>query len=120
MDLQVIRNTIADLEASENTFENCSKLASLYIIRAEAENANNSNSDVVVRELNDVLPAYRHYIDRKRCYQLGNCVEEPVLGALSAVCTEIQEFIQMLYSNTDMPKERNLIRNLISNLQEIA
>lgn len=120
MDIQVIENTITDLENAENTFENCSKLASLYIIREEVKKGNNAKIDGIVRELNDILPAYDYYIDRKRCYQLGQCDEDFVISSMSTLCFEISEFIQTLYSSTDMPKERNLIRNLISNLQEIT
>lgn len=119
MDLQVIRNTIADLENAENTFDNCSKLASLYIIRAEAEKANTS-AGATENELNDILPAYRYYVEAKRNYQLNGTSEEQTIKALGFVCQEIYEFIQSLYSSTDMPEERKSIRNLISKLSEIA
>ena len=121
MNLQVIRNTIADLENAENTFENCSKLASLYIIMSEAEKSKiDTKSSGIESELNDILPAYRHYVDAKRNYQLNGTSEEQTVKALGFVCQEIYEFIQALYSSTDMPEERTHIRNLISKLQEMA
>lgn len=121
MDLQVIRNTIADLEASDNTFDNCAKLASLYIIMSEAEKSKiDTKSSVTEGELQDILPAYRNYVESKRNYQLNGTSEEQTVKALGFVCQEIYEFIQALYSSTDMPQERTHIRNLISKLQEIA
>jgi hypothetical protein len=121
MDLQVIRNTIVDLENAENTFENCSKLASLYIIMSEAEKSKiDTKSSVTEDELQDIFPAYRNYVESKRNYQLNGTSEEQTVKALGFVCQEIYEFIQALYSSTDMPQERTHIRNLISKLQEIA
>lgn len=121
MDLQVIRNTIADLEQADNTFDNCAKLASLYIIVSEAEKSKiDPKSSVTEGELQDILPAYRHYVDAKRNYQLNGTSEEQTVKALGFVCQEIYEFIQSLYSSTDMPQERTHIRNLISKLQEMA
>ena len=118
MDLQVIRNTIADLENADNTFDNCAKLASLYIILNQAQT--NISADATADELKDILPAYGQYIQAKREYQLNGGSEERTVKMLSFVCQEIYEFIQALYSSTDMPEERKSIRNLISKLSEIA
>lgn len=121
MDLQVIKNTIAELENADNTFENCSKLASLYIIQAEAQKSKiDTKSDVVANELTDILPAYSYYVNAKRNYQLNGTNEQQTIKAMGFVCQEIYEFVQALYSNTDMPEERKSIRNLISKLSEIA
>jgi len=120
MDIQVIENTITDLENAENTFENCSKLASLYIIRDECKNANTGGIDTTESELLDILPAYRYYVDAKRKYQMNTTDDEAMVATLSSLCVEIYEFFQTLFSGTDIPKERNLIRELIEKLQKIA
>lgn len=120
MDLQVIRNTIADLEQADNTFDNCAKLASLYIIMSEAEKSKlDVKSNVVEGELQDIFPAYSKYVDAKRNYQLNGTSEEQTIKALNFVCQEIYEFIQSLYSSTDMPAERKILREMIEKLPAI-
>lgn len=43
--------------------------------------------------------------------------DEAVYIAMSAVCKEIKEFVQTLYSGTDTPKERELIKQMIKEIQ---
>ena len=119
MDLQVIRNTIQDLENADNTFDNCAKLASLYIICNEAEKWKiDTKSTTTESELKDILPAYKQYIQAKRNYQLNGTSEDQTSKYMGFLCKEIYEFVVSLYSSTDTPDERNHIRNLISNLSE--
>ena len=114
MNLEEINNTIEALENSSTTFGNCEKLASLYICRDHLATAD--VEPTVEQEYNDILPQYRQYCNVKRRYQLHEITEEPVISAMMNVCTEIKEFIQILYSNTDMDNERIQIHNMLEEL----
>lgn len=111
MNIHDVNTTIQKLEQGETTFENCQKLASLYIIRdkyiGETE-----------KELNDILPQYKKYVDIKRKYQLGEVSEKLVERQIKIVCKEISEFIHTMYAGTDMPEERKYIENMITGLQK--
>ena len=52
----------------------------------------------------------------KRKYQLGEMTKEAVVSAIKNVCTEIHEFIHVLYVNTDMQEERTEITKLLREL----
>ena len=108
MNIEDVRSTIAKLENDETTFENCQKLATLYIIR----------DNYVDKELNDILPQYSKYADIKRKYQLGEVSEKVVEKQIKIVCKEIREFIHSLYTSTDLPVERLCIETMISGLQK--
>ena len=113
LDMQMVENTIKELEGAETNFSNCEKLASLYIIREY-----NTISDEVTEELSDILPHYNMYCDKKREYQVNKIGEDIVVNALQVVCNEIFEFMHTLYSSTDMVEERAIIISLIDKLQE--
>lgn len=122
LDMQLVENTIKELENSDTNFANCDKLSSLYIIREYhdkyVENiANNEITTNVKRELSDILPHYQAYCDRKYDFQMNKAGKDAVLLSLKAVCREISEFIHTLYASTDMPEERDIITGMISNLQ---
>jgi len=70
----------------------------------------------VKKELADILPSYYEYVDLKRDYQMGNISESRVIKSLKFVCIEIREFVDTLYSSTDMNKERKCIREMIDNI----
>ena len=112
LDLQMIDNTIEELENGDTNFTNCQKLASLYIIKQ----FNQQPTHEVENELNDILPSYRQYQEVKRHYQLGEVSDIQVVNSLQVVCKEISEFIHTLYSSTDMQNERDVIQNMISQL----
>lgn len=121
MNLEEIKNTIEALEESSTTFGNCEKLASLYICREyltkKSEPASKEpKEEEVEKEINDILPQYRSYCDIKRKYQLQEIGKEPVISSMKKVCTEIEEFIQILYSSTDMKEERTQIHNMLAEL----
>ena len=118
MDLTEITDTIESLENSATTFDNCSKLASLYIVREQLQRSVTPQITEVESELKDILPQYRLYCQVKRKYQLNELTEQAVYIAMKDVCREIQEFIHTLYTSTDTPKEREMIKNLISALYE--
>ena len=72
--------------------------------------------DRTTKELSDILPSYLQYINTKRKYQLREISDEAVYINMKALCREIKEFIQTLYSSTDTEKEREI---LVQTLKEI-
>ena len=121
LDIDIINSTIAELEHGDTTFNSCEKLASLYIIRqyySPTESGRNQAPDLnVVKELQDILPSYKNYRDKKFNYQVNNDGKDGMLGALSNVCKEIEEFIITLYRSTDTEDERSLLSSMINTLQ---
>ena len=113
MNISDINRTIIELKNDDTTFENCGKLASLYIVKEFF------NADETINELTDILPQYKKYMDIKRKYQLGEISEKTVERQIKLVCKEISEFINALYSSTDLPIERELIKNMINGLQKL-
>ena len=118
MNLEEINNTIEALENSSTTFGNCEKLASLYICRDHMMATHPDSNPAVEKEYNDILPQYQQYCTVKRRYQLHEITEEPVIASMMNVCTEIKEFIQILYSNTNMENERIQIHNMLTELSK--
>lgn len=124
LDMQEIDNTIEQLENGTTTFDNCLKLASLYIVREHLKDANltavhhpeTGDNDEVVKELNDIFPQYHEYIETKRMYQLKQTTEEAVLQKLGYVCKELEEFVSTLYSSTESPEERLIIEGTLTKL----
>lgn len=119
MDINAIIDNIEELENASTTVDNVKELASLYIVRKNYKNGNLPEyHNKSTKELEDILPQYSKYIEIKRQYQLGNVSEQAVRKAIRRVCKEIFEFINTLYSCTDMKDERDCIRNLISTLSD--
>ena len=122
LDLDQISNTIEELENGATTFDNCLKLASLYIVKDHLNNAveRMSNSitpaagDQVETELADILPHYRKYCEVKREWQLQGVDRHHVIQEMEFVCKEVIEFVQSLYSCTSMPEERVPIKEMSS------
>ena len=111
MNLDEINKSIQELENGPTTYATCEKLASLYTVRYHAESGN-----TVEKEYSDILPEYQKYKEVKRKYQLGE-VSLPVLNdSMNKVCSEISEFIHMLYNNTDTESERNQIHTMLTEL----
>ena len=125
LDLELIEDTIEELEQDVTSFENCEKLASLYICRLMNKNANMKLSDTLESvsynsrnsEVEDILPAYDKYIDTKRRYQQYEVVDKMLIYAMDNLCSEIVEFISDLYHNTETEAERVLIVEMINNLR---
>lgn len=125
LDLQLIEETIQELEQEPTSFENCNTLASLYICRALNKNRNmslldtseNVSHDNSYIELADILPAYIRYVDTKRRYQQFEVVDKMLIYAMEDVCKELVEFIADLYHNTETTAERTLIIDMINNLR---
>jgi len=116
MNLAVINNMITELEKNDDTsLSNIRNLSALYIVRDHL--SIEESNDKTVSELNDILPSYIQYKAIKRKYQLGEASKERVLSYLKSVCKEIKEFMQTLYSGTDMQEERDILKQLVKDMQ---
>lgn len=116
MDMYMINDTIEELEQSDTNFANCDKLAMLYIIKDHYKKyppVLRGLYDEVEEELNDIAPQYKKYCELKRKYQLNEISKEPVIQSMNLVCKEIEDFIRILYCNTDMKEERDLIIKML-------
>jgi hypothetical protein len=118
MDIIAINEAIETLENSDTNFENVSELASLYICRANLQNLSNRQIERVEDELEDILPYYTKYREIKTRYQLNQTTEGEVILGIKNVCREIQQFIDTIYSGTDMNKERICINKMIEQMHE--
>lgn len=122
MDMTDIDRTIKELEKDSTTFENCQKLASLYIVRqfyktGDMRMVKRDTTDIIYKELSDILPHYNDYCRKKREFQLHNADKSIVLDSLNVLCQEITEFLHILYVSTDMPAERHIIEVTLKNIQ---
>ena len=128
LDLTMVDNTIHELEMADTNFMNCERLASLYIIKSHFNNQSHTEDNPpielnvteetsVQKELFDILPHYNMYCDKKRDYQLGRVGKDVVIKSMELVCNEISEFLHILYSSTDMQEERDLIIQMLDNVQ---
>lgn len=100
-----VTEMIAELEQSDATYQNCNDLAALYKVRDEF--------DKVKAEIDDILPAYKRYVEVKKNYQQGKASKDSVLDSQNLVCREIFDLIKTLYSCSDMPLERINVQNLV-------
>ena len=116
MDIMAIEEAIQTLENDDTTFDNVSELASLYICRQYMNKPLNLMVSGTQKELEDILPYYMKYTDIKKRYQLNQTSEGEVIQGIKNVCREIQEFIETLYSGTDMNKERLCIAKTLEQL----
>ena len=110
MKLDVINETINELEEAELSLSNIRNLAALYTVKTHMLGA--QNYDGTTRELGDILPSYLTYIEKKRLYQMHEIAEDAVLRALEALCNEINEFLRTLYSGTDTEQERHILKRI--------
>ena len=115
IDLNEIEDTIRDLEGKNTTLDNCRILADMITIK-QFYTVPTQVANPVEEELRDILPQYKNYCKIKRRYQLGEVSESQVLNSLKVVCKEIDEFFHTLYSSTDMPEEREQLKNLMQRL----
>ena len=118
MNLAIINDAINALENEDTNYENVSELAMLYIVRDNLTTQIPKSEDVVEQELSDLFPCYQKYCDAKTDYQLGKLNEGEVIHALRTLCAELREFVNTLFSNTDMNKERLIIIEEISKIYE--
>ena len=117
MDITSIAEAIKNLEAGDTTYDTVQELASLYIVYEHLVDFSDFlRRDDVNEELQDIMPYYMKYRDIKRRYQFNQTNEGEVIQGIKNVCQEITEFIEALYSGTDMNKERRYIKDMISKL----
>lgn len=114
MNLKSIDDAIKELENSKSTYDNVQELSALYIVREHLKQP----PDIVEKELNDILPCYKQYINIKRDYQTGRATDTLLVNSMESVCKEITEFIETLYNNTELFKERLKIEKMIKELSE--
>lgn len=115
MDISTINDLIDELENGDTSLSNIRNLSALYNVKSHLLGSNNYDS--TTKELSDILPSYLQYIDTKRRYQLHEITDELLYINMKELCREIKEFIQALYSGTDTPKERELIKQMIKEIQ---
>ena len=126
MNIQEINSNIQELEVGELTSLSCRNLASLYIVREHLNRLNlnggthpkTCHTDEVVKELDEVLPQYHKYCETKRNYQLSNITKEPVIYQMKLLCKEIQDLIEIIYTNTDMAEERQIMEGTLKKLYQ--
>jgi len=117
IDLEMIEDTIEDLEQEPLTLDLCEKLATLYICRDNAKSRLNrkiDTSESVLIELNDIIPSYNKYVETKKRYQKYEVVEQMVIIAMQNLCDEITDFVSELYHNTETEAERAIIIKMIN------
>lgn len=107
MDIKEINEMIQELEESDTTYDNAVDLASLYTVR----------DNITIDQLDDILPAYNQYCKLKREYQFNKIAINPVLLQLKRVGNEVIEFVQTMYSNTDTPEERKILREMTGKIK---
>ena len=117
MDIDIIQDTIYTLENTEITLDTIHDLASLYIVRDKLLKGEiGARKGTLEAEINDILPSYMKYKEQKIQYQLNNIPEETIIISLNLLCQEINEMITMLYSCTEMYKERKCIKDMLTKL----
>lgn len=112
LNISTINDLIEELENGDTSLSNVRNLSALYNVKTHLLGA--GNYDTTTKELSDILPSYLQYIEIKRKYQLHETTDEAVYINMKELCREIKEFIQTLYSGTDTPKERELIKEMLS------
>lgn len=115
MNIDAINNLIDELEQGDTSLSNVRNLSALYNVKNHI--LGTSKYDTTTKELSDILPSYLQYINVKRRYQLREVTEDALYINMKQLCKEIKEFVQTLYSCTDTPKERELIKQTVKEMQ---
>lgn len=116
MSIEELNGLIEEVEKQELSLSTVRNLSALYTVKDHITQP--VIKDEVTKELHDILPSYIDYINRKRKYQLHEATTESVLISMQSVCKELKEFVQKLYSGTDMQEERDYIKLILKDLQE--
>lgn len=114
MNINAINDLIDELENADTSLSNIRNLSALYNVKTHILGTNQYDS--TTKELSDVLPSYLQYINVKRRYQLHEITEDSLYTSMKELCKEIKEFIQALYSGTDTPKERELLKQMLKEM----
>ena len=67
----------------------------------------------------ELLPAYFSYTDAKKRYQQKEVTKEKVVDLLGAALNEIQDLILLIYRNTDMLEEREILNAFLQKIKTI-
>lgn len=62
---------------------------------------------------------FRMYVAVKRKYQLKELSKDDLIFAMKSMCRDIEEFIDTLYNNTELPEERELIKVMLENARSV-
>lgn len=122
LDLELIDETIDELEHSEISFDNCNKLASLYICREYNKNRNTSvkpTQNEVSHDSNTILSSYYKYVDAKKRYQQFEVADKMLVYAMENLCNDLTDLISDLYHNTETQAERALIVEMANRLRSV-
>ena len=111
MDLQAIQDAIEILEHSTTTMENVDELSKLYIVREQLAKSSKQSNDKP-----KILPSYDSYIETKRQFQMHQIPEDAVILSIKDVCQELNDLIEVIYSNSDLRRERRCLRDCIIGL----
>jgi len=118
INISTINELIREMENSDTSLSTIRNLSALYNVRTHLLESNSKEVvNKTTKELSDILPSYIQYINAKRKYQLHEITDETVYINMKELCKEIKEFIQTLYSGTDTEKERELIKQMIKEMQ---
>lgn len=111
MDLQAIQDAIDILEHSATSMENVDELSKLYIVREQLAKSSKQSNDKP-----KVLPSYSSYIETKRQFQMHQIPEDAVITSIKNVCQELDDLITLIYSNSDLRRERRCLRDCLTKL----
>ena len=122
LDMELIEDSIAELEQDATSYENCIRLASLYICREINKNGNMRTVDTSndsIREEDCLFTSYNKYVDTKRRYQEYEIVDRLLICAMSNLCDDLLDFIEQLYHNTETEAERALIVEMVNKMRSV-
>ena len=117
MNLKEINDAINELLNGPLTPSNARNLSALIVVQSYLQNAIQSESDSLERELNDILPRYKEYCEIKRDYQLGKIPKDDIIISMRRVCKEVNEFLLSLYENTETAEERTMLKTSLKDVQ---
>lgn len=115
MDINIVDELISELKTCDTTYNNVRDLAALYTVKDKLEEDEKTEES---KELFEILPAYKHYINEKRKFQLGESDKDHLQAEMKLLCIEIFDFVAALYRNTNTQEERQEIMRCISRINE--
>ena len=117
MNLKEVNDAINELLNGPLTLSNARNLSALIVVQSYLQNAIQSESDSLERELNDILPRYKEYCEIKRDYQVGKIPKDDIIISMRRVCKEVNEFLLSLYENTETAEERTMLKTMLKDVQ---
>ena len=115
--IKEVNDAINELLNGPLTLSNARNLSALIVVQSYLQNAIQSESDSLERELNDILPRYKEYYEIKRDYQLGKIPKDDIIISMRRVCKEVNEFLLSLYENTETVEERTMLKAMLKDVQ---